>query len=58
MCVSRADDRDIFSIGSISGLLLGFPAFDSDEDRGRTWLPGSPEKGVLEFVWLCSIICL
>jgi hypothetical protein len=50
MCVSIDDDNDMFSIGSMSGLFLEFPVFASDEGRGRTWLPGSPENGVLELV--------
>lgn len=52
MCVSIVDDKDMFSMGSISGLLLWFPALGSWVDRGRSALPGSPEKGVLEFVWV------
>jgi hypothetical protein len=52
MCVSIFDDNDIFSIGSMSGLLLRFSDLAADEWNGSARIP---EKCDLEVV-CCSII--
>jgi hypothetical protein len=56
MWVSIDDANDMLSIGSMSGLFLVIADFVSAEARGRTWLPGSPENGILDVGWLCSMV--